>query len=532
MFEKIKLIKKTKKKNCYDIHMQNKGFQGKKMYDVKSNFVANGIVCKNSGGDARASFSLQDTFSEFSEAKKFKEKYPQAAKIAEKLEGHIRHKGIHAAAMIASKDPIFKQVPINKVSGKLVTEWEKQSCEDMKLVKFDILGLNTLALIQDCIDDAGCKLPKTFDDMAVYKNVFHNNNFVGIFQFAGTGMQKFASGLEINTFNELYDATTLFRPGCISGDTRITKHQDQELFANNKIKNLALHRSCNILEVKEEGFVERRADLIKSGEKYLFRIIDSEGNFIDASEEHKFLTDGGWKKLKDLEEGDEIYRAIPEEKKDYVRCRICNAKRKNLARNHLHSHGIKPSEYKGDFFTEDEEKNIKKQMSKNGKKGFIAQQKTLPYKKLQKMGTEASKTPQAIENKRKAQLRIRDITSAKRKQFLKDNPDKHPAVILAKNGNISYQQKKIYNIIKRKHKDALLEEPIPNTTYSADVLIPSHKLIIEYDGKYWHDTLECKEKDRRRDKETGKLGYRTIRINKDNIKSMMVMIDAKIQGKN
>jgi len=94
-----------------------------------------GLVIERSGGDARASFGLTDTFSEFEEAKEFKAKYPMAAEIAMKLEGHIRHKGQHAAAMIVTQKDIATFAPIHKVSGELVDEWEKQLAEDIICVK-------------------------------------------------------------------------------------------------------------------------------------------------------------------------------------------------------------------------------------------------------------------------------------------------------------------------------------------------------------------------------------------------------------
>ena len=80
MFEKIKTIKKTKVKETYDIEMLNTGWQAKPM-NAKSNFIANNIVCKNSGGDARSSFGLHDTFEEFEEAKNFKLKYKNNGSI-------------------------------------------------------------------------------------------------------------------------------------------------------------------------------------------------------------------------------------------------------------------------------------------------------------------------------------------------------------------------------------------------------------------------------------------------------------------
>jgi DNA polymerase-3 subunit alpha len=182
----------------------------------------NGMIIERSGGDARASFTLMDTFLEFAEAKKFAEKYPEAVDVACKLEGHIRHKGVHAAAMVTTAKDIAEYIPIGKVNGEIVTEWEKQLAEDIGLIKFDILGLATLTLIDDCISSSGAVLPKTFDDIKVYETVFQKGKTLGVFQFNTTGMTKFAQQLQVADFNTLYDATTLYRPGCLhSGQTQV-----------------------------------------------------------------------------------------------------------------------------------------------------------------------------------------------------------------------------------------------------------------------------------------------------------------------
>ena len=186
------------------------------------------MVIERSGGDARASFSLQDTFDEFAEAKKFKEMYPEAADIAVKLEGHIRHRGIHAAAMVVTEKNMNEYVPIGKLHDEIMVEWEKQQCEDMKLVKFDILGLKTLSVIQDAVASSGCTLPKRFDDKEIYKNVFQAGDTAGVFQFETVGMSKMAQAISVKSFDELYDCTTLFRPGALhSGQAQIYVNRSQ-----------------------------------------------------------------------------------------------------------------------------------------------------------------------------------------------------------------------------------------------------------------------------------------------------------------
>ena len=180
------------------------------------------LVLERSGGDARASFGLTDTFEEFAEAKAFKNKYPQLSEIAMKLEGHIRHKSSHAAAMILTEHDSCYYAPINKIGSEYCIEWEKQYCEDMHLIKYDILGLKTLSIIKDAVESSGAVLPTDFEDKKVYETVFKDAKTIGVFQLGTVGMQKFSEQLKINCFTDLYDATTLFRPSCLhSGQAQI-----------------------------------------------------------------------------------------------------------------------------------------------------------------------------------------------------------------------------------------------------------------------------------------------------------------------
>jgi len=118
----------------------------------------------------------------------------------------------------------------------------------------------------------------------------------------------------------------------------------------------------------------------------------------------------------------------------------------------------------------------------------------------------------------------------KQKEFYKEYPDKHPNRIMAKatmkgtKGYISIPQKKMYSVIKNIYEDAELEYPIKlkKGVKFADVGIPSLKLDCEYDGEYWHQGHELDDK--KRDIAVGKVGWDTIRFNKNNYKDCIESI--------
>ena len=440
------------------------------------------------GGDARDSLALTDTFEGFEEAKKFKEKYSEASEIAMKLEGHIRHRGIHAAAMVVSGKSITEYAPIYRVGGEFAVEWEKQLTEDIHLIKFDILGLKTLTVISECIKDAGIKLPDTFDDRNIYEKVFHTGKTLGIFQFETTGLSKMSKSIKIDNFDQLSDVTTIYRPGalhCLDGNSQIYRKNGRiklkELY-NLQIKNKKLPKIYN-----GKGKLVVPEKIFKNGKKQLYKIqIDYwcnrfGGKIICATENHKFLTKKGWKKLKDLKEGDEIFIL----KREHPKWRWTEKQLKMIGR--------KPwNKGKKIKFSSESLKKISQNLIKGGiktrfKKGNI------PFNKGMKGWG---------------------------KRLHKKYPESHPNYILGKNGHVSYKQKELFENIKIKYKNAKLNFMIKTKKAFrfADVAVPELKLDFEYDGKHWHDNEDAKKNDKRRDEELKKLGWKTIRIKEENFK--------------
>jgi len=92
---------------------------------------------------------------------------------------------------------------------------------------------------------------------------------------------------------------------------------------------------------------------------------------------------------------------------------------------------------------------------------------------------------------------------------------KNGGALKALRGNLSpsMPQLKLFFIMRHIFSDAMLEYEVVGR--SLDVAIPSLKLDLEYDGKYWHeDRPNAKEIDHKRDQELSALGWKIIRLNK------------------
>ena len=66
-----------------------------------------------------------------------------------------RHLGQHSGGMVVCQGQLDAIVPLEPASmpGRVVVQWDKDDCSDMKIVKVDLLGLGMMAVLQDCLDE-------------------------------------------------------------------------------------------------------------------------------------------------------------------------------------------------------------------------------------------------------------------------------------------------------------------------------------------------------------------------------------------
>lgn len=145
-------------------------------------------------------------------------------KYAEKLEGNVRSTGVHACGVIIGRDDITDWVPVSTAPDKdgtklIVTQYEGSVIESTGLIKMDFLGLKTLSIIKDAIDNI--KSTKgididieaiPIDDPKTYQ-LYCEGRTTGTFQFESAGMQKYLIELQPSTFEDLIAMNALYRPG-------------------------------------------------------------------------------------------------------------------------------------------------------------------------------------------------------------------------------------------------------------------------------------------------------------------------------
>lgn len=146
-------------------------------------------------------------------------------KYAKMLEGNVRNTGVHACGTIICRDDITDWVPVSTADDKdtgekmLVTQYEGSVIEETGLIKMDFLGLKTLSIIKEALDNIrqskGIHLnidEIPIDDEATYQ-LYSEGRTIGTFQFESPGMQKYLRELQPSTFEDLIAMNALYRPG-------------------------------------------------------------------------------------------------------------------------------------------------------------------------------------------------------------------------------------------------------------------------------------------------------------------------------
>lgn len=146
-------------------------------------------------------------------------------RYAKMLEGNVRNTGVHACGFIICRDNISDWVPVSTAKDKETgeelhcTQYEGRVIEETGLIKMDFLGLKTLSIIKETIENIKLSLgidlnidEISIDDPATYQ-LYCDGRTIGTFQFESTGMQKYLRELQPSTFEDLIAMNALYRPG-------------------------------------------------------------------------------------------------------------------------------------------------------------------------------------------------------------------------------------------------------------------------------------------------------------------------------
>ena len=196
------------------------------------------------------------------------QKYPNIKTHIEKLYGQTRSASRHAGGVVVGEN-LDQWMPLINSGGVRQTPWSEgqnvRHLEPMGFIKFDILGLASLRMLEGAIERIlrrhhGNENP-TFsdikeyydknlhpevidlDDKEVWENIFHKGKWAGIFQFTEAGAQSFCKNAKPDNIIDLSAITSIYRPGPLGANVdrkfvHAKNNPDEVEYINDRVKEV------------------------------------------------------------------------------------------------------------------------------------------------------------------------------------------------------------------------------------------------------------------------------------------------------
>jgi error-prone DNA polymerase len=146
------------------------------------------------------------------------------ATLYQQIHSLPRHLGQHSGGMIVCQDRLDSIVPLENASmpGRVVAQWDKDDCEDLGIIKVDLLGLGMMSVIQDAVEltqQRGRPVdlaqlpendPKTFE-------MIRAADTIGVFQIESRAQMATLPRMKPENFYDLVVEVAIIRPGPIEG---------------------------------------------------------------------------------------------------------------------------------------------------------------------------------------------------------------------------------------------------------------------------------------------------------------------------
>jgi DNA polymerase III subunit alpha len=276
--------------------------------------------------------------------------------VARGLEGLRRQDGIHAAAVVITKEPLTDYLPIQRKpepgqdpeQAPIVTQYEMHGVEELGLLKMDFLGLRNLDVITDAVEMIRSRRDASFDIDAIALDdgptldLLKRGEGIGVFQLEGGPMRALMRSLAPTSFDDVAALVALYRPGPMAANmhndyadrkngrkTVALPHEDAAelllstyglcLTGDTRVIDVATGHPLRLDEVRpEEGVllqgvddqfrptVERVTAWVCNGERETVRLRLRNGMTLAGTPDHRVLTYDGWKELGALTPSDRV----------------------------------------------------------------------------------------------------------------------------------------------------------------------------------------------------------------------------------
>src|SRR5438477_8761407 len=198
--------------------------------------------------------------------------------VALGLEGLRRQDGIHAAAVVITKEPLTEYLPIQRKpdpggdpdAAPIVTQYEMHGVEELGLLKMDFLGLRNLTVIERALDLIEESRGQRLDidnvplDDAKTLEMLCKGDSMGVFQLEGGPMRALMRSLAPTSFDDVAALVALYRPGPMKANM----HNDYADRKNGRQAITYLHPDLEELLVDTQGLMIYQESVMRVAQKF------------------------------------------------------------------------------------------------------------------------------------------------------------------------------------------------------------------------------------------------------------------------
>lgn len=193
--------------------------------------------------------------------------------VALGLEGLVRQDGVHAAGTVIGDRPLVELVPLQQrknkdgTLGPIVTQYEKNTIEELGLLKMDFLALKNLDIIKQCLDYMGEELEyldtMTYDDLETYA-MLRRGEGIAVFQVESGPMRQLMIRLAPTDIGDIAAILALYRPGPMAANM----HNDYADRKNGRQAISYFHPDAKPILEKYQGLMYFQESVMQVAQKF------------------------------------------------------------------------------------------------------------------------------------------------------------------------------------------------------------------------------------------------------------------------
>ena len=212
--------------------------------------------------------------------------------VAKGLEGLRRQDGIHAAAVVITRDPLTEYLPIQRkpdsgqdpAEAPIVTQYEMHGVEELGLLKMDFLGLRNLSVIERALDLVAATTGTRpdidavpLDDEETFR-MLQRGDSIGVFQLEGGPMRSLMRSLAPTSFDDVAALVALYRPGPMAANM----HRDYADRKNGRQPVTYLHPDLEPILAETYGLMIYQESVMRVAQKFAGYTLEEADNLRKA----------------------------------------------------------------------------------------------------------------------------------------------------------------------------------------------------------------------------------------------------------